>query len=383
VSHNDWLDVRRLLVMRLDNIGDVVMLSPALRSLRQGLPDAHITLMASPAGAQVAPLLPWIDDTWTYEALWQDAFGTIPFEPSREARLIDELRDGRFDGAIVFTSFSQSPFPAAYACYLAGIPLRAGESREFAGSVLTHAAPHLPDAAHQVERNLQLVQHLGIPARDHLLGLSIPVEAQERAASLLRVRGLDADRPIVAVAPGASCSARRYDASRYASAVRLIADELPMAVVLLGSVKERSLTAAVREQSGVDALDLAGETSVPEFAAIIARARLVIANNSAAVHIADALMRPTVVLYSGTDLEEQWMPRHAAAVALRRATACSPCYRFSCVYEMECLDVPPEEIVSAAIRLLGNTIKTGNASLEGLVAVDEERSPARCAGSTS
>ena len=57
-----WQSVRRVLAVRLDNIGDVVMLGPALRTVRQALPNVHLTLMSSPAGSQVAPLLPWVDE---------------------------------------------------------------------------------------------------------------------------------------------------------------------------------------------------------------------------------------------------------------------------------------------------------------------------------
>jgi ADP-heptose:LPS heptosyltransferase len=59
-----------------------------------------------------------------------------------------------------------------------------------------------------------------------------------------------------------------------------------------------------------------------------------------------------VILYSGTELESQWEPRSAPAVLLRRDTSCSPCYGFTCPYEMECLDIPPAEVADAALRLL-------------------------------
>src|SRR5690348_760186 len=101
-----WADVRRLLLVRLDNVGDVVMLTPALRALRAELPQAHITLMASPAGAGVAPLLPWIDEAWPVTAVWQDASWRMPLDPGRETGLVEEIRKREFDAAIVFTSFS-------------------------------------------------------------------------------------------------------------------------------------------------------------------------------------------------------------------------------------------------------------------------------------
>ena len=85
---SDWASVRNLLVMRLDNIGDVIMTSSALRSLKENLPQARITLMASPGGSLVAPLLPWADEVLTWRVLWQD-LGRLEFDPVREWRLVE------------------------------------------------------------------------------------------------------------------------------------------------------------------------------------------------------------------------------------------------------------------------------------------------------
>ena len=335
--------------------GFVVMLSPALRSLKAALPDASITLMASPAWAQVAPMLPWVDDVWTVEAVWQDASGRMPLDPSREQRLVDEVRARGFDAAFIFTSWAQSPYPAAYACYLAGVPVRIGESKEFGGRVLTHAAPPLPDETHQAERNLHLLESACIEVDGRGLELAIPDDAAARIDALLQSYGIGITDRLVAVAPGASCAARRYDPARYAEVLAKLRSSTSLPVVLLGSGRESELTSLVRRQSGVDAIDLAGETSIAELAALIARASLLIANDSGPMHIADAVRCPMVVLYSGTEHESQWAPRQAPTTLLRRETACSPCYAFECAYGMECLDIPPEEVVEAALTRLRET----------------------------
>jgi ADP-heptose:LPS heptosyltransferase len=96
-------------------------------------------------------------------------------------------------------------------------------------------------------------------------------------------------------------------------------------------------------------------TTVPQLAAIIRRASLLIANNSASLHLADAFRVPMVILYSGTEYESQWMPRNAPARLLRRYMSCSPCYNFRCPYGMECLDIQPQEVVDAALEIM-NTV---------------------------
>ncbi|HZU03438.1 MAG TPA: hypothetical protein VFA10_27475, partial [Ktedonobacteraceae bacterium] len=81
---NEWLLARNILAVRLDNIGDVIMLGPALRAVKETSPQARLTLLASPGGATAAPLLPWIDDVMVWRPIWQDVGGRMPFDPGRE-----------------------------------------------------------------------------------------------------------------------------------------------------------------------------------------------------------------------------------------------------------------------------------------------------------
>jgi ADP-heptose:LPS heptosyltransferase len=346
----NWENYRRVVVVRLDNIGDVIMIGPALRALKKALPGIHITLMASPAGSQVAPLLPWVDDVLVDRVVWQDASWTMPFDPEREFERIETLRAHQFDAAIIFTSFSQSPFPPAYACYLAGIPVRIGQSKEFGGSVLSHWKRAVPDSTHQVDRNLSLLEDTGLPLEGRHLELHVPGEIQVRADDLLNSVGVDPQAPFVILAPGASCAARRYDPQRFSEVSSLLFAETGLPILLVGSDRERELVQpfmALRRP----VLSLVGRTSVAEMAGVIRRSSLVLANDSAPMHIADAFLRPMVVLYSGTELEEQWKPRCAPNRLLRRPTSCSPCYNFRCPYGMECLDIPAEEVAAEAVRM--------------------------------
>src|SRR5579859_1690031 len=92
---NEWLAAKNILAVRLDNIGDVVMLGPALRAVKETSPQARLTLLASPAGSTAVPLLPWIDDVITWRPIWQDVGGRMPFDPTREQELIDMLAGRR------------------------------------------------------------------------------------------------------------------------------------------------------------------------------------------------------------------------------------------------------------------------------------------------
>src|SRR4051812_6845566 len=94
-----WLEARNILAVRMDNIGDVIMLGPALRAVKETSPQARLTLLASPGGATAAALLPWIDETIAWRSLWQD-LGHLPFDPPHEHELIARLAERAFDAAL-------------------------------------------------------------------------------------------------------------------------------------------------------------------------------------------------------------------------------------------------------------------------------------------
>lgn len=346
--------IRRVLVVRLDNIGDVVLLGPALRALRSAVPSADITLLVSPAGSQVAPMLPWVDRVIVHRAVWQDAGNApLPLDPAREVQFIERLKKEAFDAAFIFTSFSQSPWPPACAAYLAGVPIRAGQSKDFGGSLLTHSVKPLDDAVHQAERNLHLLEACGIPVADRSLQLRVPPDAWLSAVRRLGSFGITGRSRFLLLAPGASCPARRYPADRFAQVASLLLKRTRLPIVVVGHPREADEFEPITRLDRKRVFSLVGRISVPELAAVIRRSTLVIANDSGPMHIADAFRRPMVILFSGTEHETQWAPRSSpAAVLLRRPTDCSPCYEFQCPFAMECLDISPEQVAAEALKLI-------------------------------
>lgn len=346
----EWTQARNLLVVRMDNMGDIIMLEPALRAIKETNPQAHITLLASPAGTVAAQLLPWIDDIITWRSIWQDVGNRMPFEPEREYQLIKLLAERHFDAALIFTSFSQNPHIPAYVCYLAGIPLRAGESKEFGGGVLTNELKGAPDEMHQVERNLCLIEQLGFSVHDRRLHITLTSEDRKQARSLLQSLGIDPTKPYVLIHPGASARARRYPAQRFAAVTRSLIDH-GRQVLVTGVEREADLLNEM-EAAAPGACYLAGKTTTGQYAALIEQASVLVCNNTLALHLGDALLTPEVVLYSGTEYEEQWRPRTAPFHLLRRPTPCSPCYLFECPIGHPCLDIEPQEVVAAIENFL-------------------------------
>ncbi len=154
-----WDALERLLVVRPDNLGDVLLAGPAIAALRAAAPRARLELLASPAGAPAAALLPEVDGVIVARVSWQQIETTA--EPP-DTDLVARLAERHYDAAVVLTSFSQSPWPAGYALQQAAVPVRAGTSKEFGGTALTHWVPAPDDGLHQVDRALHLLARLGV-----------------------------------------------------------------------------------------------------------------------------------------------------------------------------------------------------------------------------
>src|SRR5438270_7515042 len=216
-----WQKARRILAVRLDNLGDVLVTTPALHAIKASLPQASLTLLASPVGAQVAHLDPDIDEVLVYEAPWMDPWHRLPQDSRREQRIIDTIGERAFDGAIIFTSFRQSSLPAAYLCYLANIPLRLAASIDGPGSLLTTRHKHPERMMHEVERGLDLVGVLGLATDNQDLVLKVPGNARGYIDDLL-TKALNKQkqrRPLVVVHPGCSMPARTYPWDMYVGVI--------------------------------------------------------------------------------------------------------------------------------------------------------------------
>jgi ADP-heptose:LPS heptosyltransferase len=342
-----WKSLDRLLVVRPDNLGDVLLAGPALRALRSAAPQAQIDLLASPAGAPAADLLPEVHSVVVAQVSWQQI---DPHAGAPDEGLVRSLAERDYDAAIVLTSFSQSPWPAGYVCQQAGIPVRAGTSKEFGGTALTHWVPAPEDDLHQVDRSLAVLERLGVPGAGQALHATVPAAGRAAARWALANAGADPDLDPVVLLPGASCAARRYRPERFREVTRALT-ALGHQVAVCGAPAERELVAAVAE--GVSgAVPLAGALDVQGLAGLLAGAAVAVVNNSGGMHLADAVGTPVVALFAGTELPQQYRPRSAPAVVLGVPTPCRPCRQFTCPFAGECLDVAPDEVTDAVARLL-------------------------------
>jgi lipopolysaccharide heptosyltransferase II len=265
--------------------------------------------------------------------------------------MIATLQDAAFDGAVIFTVFSQSALPAALLALLANIPLRLAHARENPYQLLTDWVPD-PEPAdgirHEVERQLALVEHIGCRPDDTRLVLRVPAQARVAAEALLDTLGLPDGAPWVLLHPGASAPSRRYPPPQFAAA----ACALGRPVVVTGSAAESDLCARVCRLIGSSARNAAGAFDLSTFAALIERAPLVITNNTGPAHMAAALGTPVVDIYALTN--PQHTPWRVPHRVLFHDVPCRNCFKSECPHgHNDCIRrVAPERVAAAARELL-------------------------------
>jgi ADP-heptose:LPS heptosyltransferase len=344
-----WRSARHILAVRLDNLGDVLVTTPAIHAIKESLPLTKLTLLASPVGAQAGRLNPDIDDVIVYQAPWMDPWKQLPQDPEREQAMIAQLKERAFDAAIIFTSFRQSSLPSAYLCYLAGIPLRLAASIDGPGSLLTTRHKHPERMMHEVERGLDLVGAIGLGTQQVDLVLRPRNEDTSRAAEIVA----PLRRPLVVVHPGCSMPARTYPWEMFARVCDLLVERLDATVVLTGVAAERELVGRIRQRMRHDAVDLAGELPFGVFCALVEMANLTVTNNTGPMHVSAALKTPVVALFALTNPPEQWGPWRVPHRQLFHDVPCRLCYSRICPYRHECLTlVSPERVAAAAADLL-------------------------------
>ncbi len=368
-----WAKARNLLAIRLDNLGDLLMTTPALQAIRAALPGCRLTLMGAPFVQRLQPFIQGIDDSIAYAAPWMKA---SPLQGAHaDLQTIAMLRARRFDAAIIFTCYSQSPLPAALLCHLAGIDLRLAHCHENPYQLLTDWLPD-PEPQqglrHEVRRQLDLVGALGWQSHDPRLSFS--PDASDKAAMRTRLAalGIDPCKPWAVLHPGASAASRRYPARQWAAVGELLAQRAGCAVVWTGSADEITLVDAIRGAMHRPGHSLAGQLTLGQFGALLALAPVLVCNNSGPVHLAAAVGTPVVDLYAMTN--PQHTPWGVANRVLFHPAPCGFCYRSVCPQVRHiCMEqIAAQDVVAAAIDLLHDPARpaSGPAPDSGLPQAD-------------
>jgi lipopolysaccharide heptosyltransferase II len=354
MNPDHWQQARNILCVRLDNMGDVLMCTPAMRAIRESLPGSTMTLLASGSGVAVAPFIPEIDAVIRYAPPWMKS--SQPHDAACDLQMVQTLREHAFDAAVIFTTYSQSALPAAMLCYLAGIPLRLAHCRENPYQLLTNwirdPEPE-QNLRHETRRQLDLVAQIGCRTANEKLSFNVNDDDRMSVQHLLRESGIDTHKPWVLVHPGATAPSRRYPATHWSHVIAQLAYN-NIDVVLTGDGSEAELIATImRDVPHAEGVrSMAGKLDLGQLGAAISLASVIVSNNTGPAHMAAAIGTPLVDLYALTNPQHTpWQVPHRV---LFHDVPCRFCYQSVCPKgHNDCLTkVTPPQVVTAVQSLL-------------------------------
>ncbi len=307
----DWKKCKNILCIRADNMGDVIMSTPAFRALKETF-DCRLTLLTSKMGSLIAPFIKEIDETIVFDLPWVKTNNTTHSKECLE--LIEKLKSFQFDAAIIFTVYSQSPLTSALITYLANIPLRLAYCRENPYELLTDWIPDKEPYSfiqHQVTRDLNLVKSIGAVTNNEHLSIWFNKNAFKTAVEKLKTIGFNQNKKWIIVHAGVSEIKREYPETFWIDVINILQQQTELQILLTGTENEKPLTQRIYQATGENVFNAAGILNIEEFIAVIAHAELVISVNTATVHIAAALNKPVVVLYALTNPQHTpWLTKN-------------------------------------------------------------------------
>jgi len=315
--------MKKILVVSVNWLGDVVFSLPVYRALKAAYPHARVCALAVPRVKEVLEMCFDVDEVIIYD------------EDGKARGLLGKigaglaLRGMKFDAVFIL----RRSLSRTLVTWLAGIPVRAGFFHACWSWLLTHGVDDRGcDQAHRSDVYLRVIESFGLKAKERSSSLQVGRDVCERLATKLRAKGLAGDERIVVLNTGGNWGLKQWPEERFAELTARLTRELRVTVVLSGGVSDVMRVGAIAKSSGVSPVVLAGETDIKELAALFKRAHRVVSADSGPLHLANAVGANVLALFGPTRPEITGPRGQGRIKVLTRDVGCNraPCYYLEC-----------------------------------------------------
>ncbi len=337
-------DILNIIVRAPNWIGDAVMCTPALAALREKYPEKHISLLAvdrvadcflnNPSVNEIIPLSGKKGLSYWLKAL--------------------ELRRKRYETAILFSN----SFSSALFFRISGIPRISGYSRDGRGFMLTDGIEVTEELlkSHQTKYYFHLIASPGEPAESVWV---VTGKERKEAGQILRKNGISSENPLIGISPGAAFGpAKKWAPEYFAETANELVRKYQLQVLVFGTDGDRESALSVCSKIKLGkALNLAGKTNLRQLGALMSMCKILLTNDSGAMHVASAVKVPVVAVFGSTD-PGRTGPRGNRHRVIYKKFDCSPCFKMECPRgDYRCLrEIKVEDVFPAAEELLRNGI---------------------------
>ena len=329
------MDFKRILIVKLSSIGDVVHALPALSALRKKFPESYIAWVVKKQIADLITNHPYLDEVIIYEGLRKTA---------------KKLRSLKFDLAIDL----QGLFRSGFLTFSSGAKVRLGfsraNSRELSYLFLNQRVTPGEEDRHVIDKNLSLLRPLGIEVEEKEFIISVSNENKEYIVNFLKKEGVTSGDILIALNSRASWPSKLWPEERWAELADRLIEELKAKVVLLwGSGEKAVVNRIVRITKNKPIISC--RTNLKELAALISKCKLFIGGETGPLHIACALNVPTVALIGPTNSTRNG-PYGEGHIVIEKDLPCRGCWKYKCK-RLDCMRlITVDEVFSAVERQL-------------------------------
>ncbi len=338
---------KRILILRTDRIGDVLLSTPVIKAVREKYPQAFIAMVVSPYAKDVVEGNLYLDEVIIYDKdgkhkSWE-----------RTIKFAHNLEKKRFDLAIILHPTNRVHLLS----FLAGIGKRVGYDRKL-GFLLTDRITHTKERGekHELEYNLDLLRYLGINVEDKNIFMPIKKESEEWVDDFFKQEGIRGSDKLLAINPAASCPSKIWPFERFAEVADRLAQKNGFKILVVSGSKDLLIAQNVIKNMRSSVISLAGKTSVSQLASLLKRCSLFISNDSGPVHIASAVGTPVISIFGRKQKglsPKRWGPVGQRDKFLHKDAGCIECLAHNCKKQFACLKaISVNDVVSCADSIL-------------------------------
>ncbi len=320
------------MVIRSSNwLGDAVMSVPAIKAIKHGRPDAHITILCRQKIADLWKVVPEVDEV-------------IPLADGEGLLKVSSKLRNRFDVGIVLPNSLRTGLEL----WLAGLPRRVGYAGHARRWLLNQIVPE-PQAAlraeHHVHRYMRLAKHIGATSTE--IDIAVAGLATRSNAPHLRI----------GLCPGAEYGpAKRWPAEKFATVATAISQRRNCEWLIFGTASDKPIADEIEQAIDGRVTNLAGQTSMAELIAELASCRTLLTNDTGTMHLASLLGVPVVAIFGSTE-PKLTGPLGSGHIVLRQQVECSPCFLRNCPLDFRCMNsVEIDTVVESVLRQIAECV---------------------------
>lgn len=335
--------MKKILVVNVNWLGDVIFASPIFRALKATYPGCHIATLAP---SRVKGILSHVSDVDQFIA-YDDRVthrGILS-----KLRLVKEIRKERFDAVfLLHRSWSR-----ACMMFFAGIPIRVGYDTKKRGCFLTHKIQYSQELLHRSDHYLSVIEAFGVKVADRRNVLLVKLLAKKSMEGILMKAGVGVDDYLIVINPGGNWDLKRWPAKNYSALIQALVDQENVKIVISGAKNDENLAQQIISQSNREVINLSGKMNLDHLVALLARANCLVSADSGPMHIACSVGTNVVGIFGPTRPEITGPRGTGRVILLQHERDCNKtaCYNLKCDDNQCMKDISVDEVHNAIRRL--------------------------------